>query len=886
MQINGSVGITFPDGTVQTTAAVGGGTVTGVTAVAPLTSSGGVSPAISLTGIVSPANGGTGAASLTGFLFGNGASPATPATATDLTTLLSTTPVALATGIAAGAANQIVVQSGSATTTFITAPVTPNTVLEWTGTAFAWAAPLAGTVTTASVVAANGFAGTVTNPTTTPAITLTTSVNGLVIGNGSAISAAVASDITGLLGANPVTVSTNLNGGLAGSLPYQSGPNTTAFLGIGTPGQVLKVSAGNLPTWGSPAAAAVLTIGTGLDGTSYDTSSAVTIKLADTAVSPGTYGTAISIPRITVDQQGRLTAVTTNSTIGVSYQGVWNAATNTPILANGTGTQGQYYVTNVAGTNGLGTFAIGDWIVYNGATWDKVDNSQTTSVANFSITGIPAGRYLIGGGSSPITGQVGVPASDITGGAIAVANGGTGLATYTTGDTLYASAATTLSTLAIGAVGYIMTSTGTAPQWVNSNTLTVAKATNIAGGAAGSLPYQSAADTTTFLAPGTNGQVLSLVGGVPAWTAVGGTGTVTSVATAGTVNGLTLSGGPITSTGTITLGGTLDLSSPPAIGGTTAAAVSGTTVTATTQFTGAGTGLTGTAAGLSIGGTAAEATSVAGGAAGSVLYQSAAGVTAKLPIGTNGQFLSIVGGVPTWAAGGGGGGGVTSVSVVSANGFGGTVANPTTAPDITLTTSITGVLKGDGTAISAASASDITTLIGTNAVSTATNLAGGVAGSLPYQSAAGTTAFTAAGTPGQVLTSNGTGAPTWTAVGGSGTVTSVSTAGTVNGLTLTGGPITTTGTITLGGTLDLSSPPAIGGTAPAGGAFTVLTASTSVTFATSGNVDISPTGTLVLNPVNAASSMDNVTIGATTAASIVGTTITAAKFVGVSGGVF
>lgn len=50
----------------------------------------------------------------------------------------------------------------------------------------------------------------------------------------------------------------------------------------------------------------------------------------------------------------------------------------------------------------------------------------------------------------------------------------------------------------------------------------------------------------------------------------------------------------------------------------------------------------------------------------------------------------------------GGGGTVTDVSVVTANGFAGTVATSTTTPAITLTTSITGVLKGNGTAISAA----------------------------------------------------------------------------------------------------------------------------------------------------------------------------------------
>lgn len=47
-------------------------------------------------------------------------------------------------------------------------------------------------------------------------------------------------------------------------------------------------------------------------------------------------------------------------------------------------------------------------------------------------------------------------------------------------------------------------------------------------------------------------------------------------------------------------------------------------------------------------------------------------------------------------------------------------------------------------------------------IGTATNLAGGGAGYVPYQSGSGTTSFVAAGTTGQVLTSNGTGAPTWT----------------------------------------------------------------------------------------------------------------------------
>lgn len=71
---------------------------------------------------------------------------------------------------------------------------------------------------------------------------------------------------------------------------------------------------------------------------------------------------------------------------------------------------------------------------------------------------------------------------------------------------------------------------------------------------------------------------------------------------------------------------------------------------------------------------------------------------------TSGQYLKWNGiqWVPGTPSGGGGSGTVTSVSVVSANGFGGTVATATTTPAITLTTSITGILKGNGTAISAA----------------------------------------------------------------------------------------------------------------------------------------------------------------------------------------
>jgi hypothetical protein len=138
---------------------------------------------------------------------------------------------------------------------------------------------------------------------------------------------------------------------------------------------------------------------------------------------------------------------------------------------------------------------------------------------------------------------------------------------------------------------------------------------------------------------------------------------------------------------------------------------------------------------------------------------------------------------------------VTSISVASANGFAGTSSGGAT-PALTLTTSITGVLKGNGTAISAAVAGTDFVLpggaLGTPSSGTLTNCTGlslttGVTGTLPvanggtgattqtaYAVLCGGTTGTGAyqsiasvGTAGQILTSNGAGAlPTFQAAGG------------------------------------------------------------------------------------------------------------------------
>jgi len=104
--------------------------------------------------------------------------------------------------------------------------------------------------------------------------------------------------------------------------------------------------------------------------------------------------------------------------------------------------------------------------------------------------------------------------------------------------------------------------------------------------------------------------------------------------------------------------------------------------------------------GANISGAVGSATNIAGGSNGTVPYQSASGTTQMLAVGTPGQVLQTNGvGAPSWA----------------------TPASATTA----------------------------------------TNIAGGSAGTIPYQSESGTTQMLAVGTAGQVLQTNGAGAPSW-----------------------------------------------------------------------------------------------------------------------------
>jgi hypothetical protein len=69
----------------------------------------------------------------------------------------------------------------------------------------------------------------------------------------------------------------------------------------------------------------------------------------------------------------------------LSYQGTWNASTNSPTLTSSVGTKGYYYVVNVAGStnlNGITDWVVGDWAVFNGSVWQKVDNTDAVTSVN------------------------------------------------------------------------------------------------------------------------------------------------------------------------------------------------------------------------------------------------------------------------------------------------------------------------------------------------------------------------------------------------------------------------------------------------------------------------------------------------------------------------
>ena len=246
----------------------------------------------------------------------------------------------------------------------------------------------------------------------------------------------------------------------------------------------------------------------------------------------------------------------------VNYEGTWNASTNTPTLVSSVGTKGDYYVVSTTGTtnlNGVTTWTQGDWAIFNGSAWEKVDNTDlVTSVAgrtgaitlsNTDISGLGtmstqnANSVAITGGTATLTSLTTATVQATNSGGLSLKNsagttqlsmGGGG------GDNLSLNVSTNIN----GTNAQIdISPTGTGhvhikPTGVNSIEIAptfVGKMDNMTIGSItpknGSFVDLSVTGTTSFDgSQGTAGQVLTSAGtgATPTWTTPT-TGTVTSV---------------------------------------------------------------------------------------------------------------------------------------------------------------------------------------------------------------------------------------------------------------------------------------------------------------------------------------------------------------------
>jgi hypothetical protein len=345
----------------------------------------------------------------------------------------------------------------------------------------------------------------------------------------------------------------------------------------------------------------------------------------------------------------------------LSYQGTWDASTNTPTLTSSVGTKGYYYVVSVAGNtnlNGITDWLVGDWAVFNGSIWQKVDNTETVTSVNgqtgavvLTTTNIAEGtnlyytdvraRTAISAGTGisydNTTGVVTNAAPDQTvaltdGTAIdvtgtypnftinntapdqtVVLNAGTGISTSGTypnftitntspslgGDVVGPSSATD------NAVARFDTTTGKLLQ----NSVVLVGDTGVVTGVT-ELTASTKVVSPHFDAQNSAGGSLRNASGTAQLQWGGGGGNNISVDVAININpaNAQVDLSP-TGTGTVRINpATAGTMNNMVIGGTTPLAITGTTITANTQFSGAGTGLTGTATSLSIGGNAATVT--------------------------------------------------------------------------------------------------------------------------------------------------------------------------------------------------------------------------------------------------------------------------------------
>ena len=112
-----------------------------------------------------------------------------------------------------------------------------------------------------------------------------------------------------------------------------------------------------------------------------------------------------------------------NAIGALNYKGTWDASTNNPTLVSSVGTKGDYYVVSVSGSTNLdGTtlWGVGDWAVFNGSIWQKVDGGDSGNFVNISVSSLTG--YMYANGTSNVTASTTIPNSGLANSTLTLGN--------------------------------------------------------------------------------------------------------------------------------------------------------------------------------------------------------------------------------------------------------------------------------------------------------------------------------------------------------------------------------------------------------------------------------------------------------------------------------
>jgi hypothetical protein len=313
-----------------------------------------------------------------------------------------------------------------------------------------------------------------------------TSDGGTLFGTLNVTDGTITNILTNTTWSGTSTKATNIVGGAGGSIPYQSAVDTTVLLPNGTLGQVLTSQGGTAgPIWATPSGGG----------------NASTIDVTNTASPSGTYYPTF------VDSTG-LTK-TLRADTGPT------AITYDPATA----TLSCQFFNGLASSSSLAAYSLG--------ITTTSDNSNGNYYIPFSKTGpVSATQLYLDDTSGPLTynpSTSNLSCASFTGSVIGNASSATNVLTTlnSTNTDFYPVFQSAISTgnndLFSNTTISMNPSTSTVTATNFSGTAT--KATNIVGGAGGSIPYQSAVDTTVLLANGSAGQYLQSNGTTlaPSW---------------------------------------------------------------------------------------------------------------------------------------------------------------------------------------------------------------------------------------------------------------------------------------------------------------------------------------------------------------------------------